>query len=58
MGQHLDEDEFLSVFTLPLEQAVEKVLSGEIVDGKTCTALLKLKALRDAGRFLISKRGF
>ena len=48
---HLDEDEFLSVFPLPLEQAGEKVLSGEIVDGKTCTALLKLKALRDAGRF-------
>lgn len=51
VGQHLDEDEFLSVFTMPLSEAVEKVLSGEIVDGKTCTALLKVKALRDAGRF-------
>lgn len=51
VGQHLDEDEFLSVFTMPLSEAVEKVLSGEIVDGKTCTAILKVKALRDAGRF-------
>ena len=28
VGQHLDADEFLSVFTLPLDKAAEMVLSG------------------------------
>ena len=49
--QNLDDDEFLSVFTLPLEQAVEKVLRNEITDSKTAVGILKLKALRDAGQF-------
>ena len=49
--QHLDADEFLSVFTLPLDEAAAKVLSGEIADSKTVAAVLKLKALRDAGQF-------
>lgn len=49
--QHLDEDEFVSVFTLPLGDAVEKVLSGEIQDGKTVAAILKLSALRARGAF-------
>ena len=39
--QDLDEDEFLEVFTMPLSQLVEKVLSGEISDGKTQIAALK-----------------
>lgn len=39
--QQLDEDEFLEVFTMPLEDAVKKVLSGEIADGKTQAAVLK-----------------
>ena len=51
VGQHLDADEFLSVFTLPLDKAAEMVLSGEITDSKTVAAVLKVKALRDAGRF-------
>ena len=41
-GQSLDEDEFLEVFTLPLTRVVEKVLSGEIADGKTQVAALKV----------------
>ena len=49
--QHLDPDEFLSAFTLPLDEAAAKVLSGEIADSKTVAAVLKLKALRDAGQF-------
>lgn len=49
--QNLDEDEFLSVFTLPLAEAAEKVLSGEITDSKTAVGILKLKALCDAGKF-------
>lgn len=48
---HLDVDEFVSVFTLPLSQAVSLVLSGEIADSKTAVAILKLKALHDAGLF-------
>ena len=49
--QHLDPDEFLSVFTMPLDEAAEKVLRGEITDGKTVAAVLKVKALRDRGEF-------
>jgi len=47
--QQLDEDEFLDVIKIPLENAVEMVLSGEIKDAKTQTAVLKVKLLRDKG---------
>ncbi|MBR0162017.1 MAG: NUDIX hydrolase [Oscillospiraceae bacterium] len=43
--QHLDEDEFLNVSFVPLEQLVEEVLSGEITDGKTQVAILKAARL-------------
>lgn len=49
-GMHLDEDEFHTPEKVPFDRAVEMVLSGEIRDGKTMAALLKIKALRDAGR--------
>ena len=39
------------VLSLPLDKAAEMVLSGEITDSKTVAAVLKVKALRDAGRF-------
>lgn len=42
-----DDDEFLAVKKIPLEKAVEMVLSGEIKDAKTQTAVLKVKLLRD-----------
>ena len=48
--QKLDEDEFLNVFTMPLEQAVSEVLSGNIPDAKTQTALLKIWLLRQQGK--------
>ena len=48
--QKLDEDEFLNVFTMPLEQAVSEVLSGNIPDAKTQTALLKAWLLRQQGK--------
>ena len=48
--QKLDEDEFLNVFTMPLEQAVADVLCGKISDAKTQTALMKLWLLRQQGR--------
>lgn len=46
-----DEDEFLDLVRIPFEQAVEMVLSGEIKDAKTQTAILKLKILKEKGKF-------
>ena len=48
--QHPDDDEFLSVEKIPLEKAVEMILSGEITDAKTQAAVLKLKLLKDNGK--------
>ena len=39
--RHLDEDEFLDVFTVPLKDLVEDVMAGKITDAKTQTAVLK-----------------
>ena len=41
-AQSLDEDEFLNVEKIPLEKAVKMVMSNEIKDGKTQTAILKV----------------
>ena len=43
--QHLDEDEFLNVAFVPLEELVEEILSGTITDGKTQVAILKAAML-------------
>ena len=43
--QHLDEDEFLNVETIPLGELVEEILSGAITDGKTQAAVLKAALL-------------
>ena len=40
--QKLDDDEFLRVETMPLSQLAEEVLRGNIPDGKTQTAILKV----------------
>ena len=46
MGQqHLDEDEFLNVAFVPMEELVEEILSGKITDGKTQAAILKASML-------------
>ncbi len=47
--QDPDDDEFLEVERIPLEKAVEMVMSGEIKDAKTGIAILKLKLLRNMG---------
>ena len=47
---HLDTDEFLTPDRVPLTQAYEMVMSGEIKDGKTNAGVLKLKALLDEGK--------
>ncbi len=40
-----DEDEFLEVFRMPLDELVEEVLAGNIPDGKTQTAVLRVAAM-------------
>lgn len=42
LGQReLDEDEFLNVVAVPLEELVADIMAGRITDGKTQTAILK-----------------
>ncbi|NLI54838.1 MAG: NUDIX hydrolase [Clostridiales bacterium] len=38
---HPDEDEFLRAETLPLNELVERILRGDVPDGKTQAAVLK-----------------
>lgn len=45
MAQCLDDDEFLDVTELSLDEAVEMVMRGEIEDAKTQIALLKTARL-------------
>jgi len=40
-SQALDEDEFLNVFEMPLADAVDQVMTGQITDSKTQTGILK-----------------
>lgn len=49
--QNPDEDEFLSVEKIPLNEFADMVLSGEVKDAKTQAAVLKLKLLVDRGEF-------
>lgn len=42
---HRDKDEFLELEQVPIEAVVDKILSGEIVDAKTCVAVLKVNEL-------------
>lgn len=43
--QELDEDEFLNVYEIPLEELVEAIMNGEVSDGKTQVAVLKTALL-------------
>jgi len=43
--RELDEDEFLDVYEIPLEELVEYVMNGKITDGKTQVAILKTNQL-------------
>ena len=47
--RELDEDEFLNVFRMPLQELVEKVLAGEIPDAKTQIAALRVWGMRQKG---------
>ena len=39
--QHLDADEFLDVYTVPLKDLVEDCMAGRISDAKTQVCILK-----------------
>lgn len=43
--RHLDDDEFLDVFRMPLDEAVREVLAGNMPDGKTQAAILRAAAM-------------
>ncbi len=45
---HLDQGEFVESVTLPLEECVKMVMSGEIKDAKTQIAILKVLAMKEA----------
>ena len=45
-----DDDEFVETVKIPLESAVEMIMSGEIKDAKTQTAILKIKHLKETGK--------
>lgn len=45
-----DEDEFVMEERIPLDLLVEKIVSGEVPDGKTQAAVLKTKLLIDSGK--------
>lgn len=48
--QSPDEDEFLEVYKIPLEKAVEMVMNGELRDSKTQTMVLKIYVMKQEGR--------
>lgn len=45
--RNLDPDEFLDVVAVPFERVVKMILDGEIPDGKTQAAVLKVFAMRN-----------
>lgn len=46
-SQKLDEDEFLDVVKIPIDDAVNMIMKNEIKDGKTQTAVLLAKMILD-----------
>lgn len=47
--QSLDDDEFLDVYKMPLEEAFEKCINGEFRDGKTLAGIMKIREMRRNG---------
>ena len=43
--QHLDDDEFLDVIKMPINEVITKIMTNEIKDSKTIAAVFKLKEL-------------
>ncbi|MDR0820974.1 MAG: NUDIX hydrolase [Oscillospiraceae bacterium] len=42
---HLDDDEFLENIAVPAEEALRRIIKGEITDAKTVAAVMKAKLL-------------
>ncbi len=55
---HPDPDEFLFVTTMPLTQAIQHVVQGEITDLKTCFGLLMAQKLLNDERTPLSASAF
>ena len=45
--QSLDGDEFLNVAKMPFDELIQRIMSGEIVDGKTVCAALKVNLMKN-----------
>lgn len=45
--QKLDEDESVEIFRYPLDELVQMVFDGKIEDGKTISAIMAYKALKE-----------
>lgn len=45
LPSHPDEDEFLDVFTMPFDELLAQVMSGELHDAKSVAIVLKTKVL-------------
>jgi len=43
--QQLDKDEFLDVYKIPLDEAVNRCMSGEFRDSKTIVGIMKIKEM-------------
>ena len=43
-SQHLDEDEYINVEAYTVDELCEKILSGEIEDSKTISAIMSYRA--------------
>lgn len=48
--QNLDDDEFLNVEKISMDEALKMIMSGEIVDAKTQIAILKASELKRSGK--------
>ena len=44
---HPDDDEFVNTVKMPFDDAVKLIMNGEIKDGKTIAAILKVKVLKN-----------
>ena len=47
--RELDEGEFIDVYRMPLEELVDEILAGKLVDSKTQAAILRIWAMRQKG---------
>ncbi|MGN0435166.1 MAG: NUDIX hydrolase [Wujia sp.] len=46
---HYDPDEYIEILYMSIDEAVDKIYKGEIIDSKTVTALLAYKDLKNRG---------